>query len=43
MFPWREDFAYPVSTVAQNTATTIVCPATVGVIWRITAGYYVAP
>lgn len=40
---WREDFAYPLATSAQATATTIVCPATVGVIWRITAGYYVAP
>lgn len=40
---WREDFAYPVMASAQNTATTIVCPATTGVIWRVTAGYYVAP
>lgn len=40
---WREDFAYPVATVTTGTATTIVCPATTGVIWRITAGYYVAP
>ena len=43
MFPWREDFAYPMMTTAQNTATTIVCPATTGVIWRVTAGYFVAP
>lgn len=40
---WREDFAYPLSASAQGTATTIVCPATTGVIWRVTAGYYVAP
>lgn len=40
---WREDFAYPLMSNAQNTATTIVCPATTGVIWRATAGYYVAP
>lgn len=39
----QEDFAYPVTTVAQNTATTIVCPAVTGVIWRVTAGFYVAP
>lgn len=43
IFPYQEDYAYPVMTVAQNTATTIVCPATTGVIWRVTAGYYVAP
>lgn len=40
---WREDFAYPIAATAQNTATTIVCPATTGVIWRATAGFYVAP
>lgn len=40
---WREDFAYPVATSAQATATTIVCPVTTGVLWRVTAGYYVAP
>jgi len=40
---WREDFAYPIAASAQNTAVTIVCPATTGVIWRVTAGYYVAP
>lgn len=39
----REDFAYPLAASAQNTAVTIVGPATAGVIWRITAGYYVAP
>lgn len=40
---WREDFAFPLMTTAQNTATTIVCPATTNVIWRVTVGYYVAP
>jgi hypothetical protein len=40
---WREDFAYPLMSNAQATATTIVCPATTGVIWRVTAGYFVAP
>lgn len=40
---WREDFAYPLAASASGTATTIVCPATTGVIWRVTAGYYVAP
>lgn len=40
---WREDFAYAIAAAAQNTATTIVCPATTGVIWRVTAGFYVAP
>ncbi len=38
-----ENFAYPVATSAQNTATTIVCPLTTNVIWRVTAGYYIAP
>ena len=37
---WREDFAYPLVASAPNTATTIVCPATPGVIWRVTAGFY---
>lgn len=43
LFPWREDFAYPIATSAQAAATTIVCPATTAVIWRVSAGYYVAP
>lgn len=43
LFPLREDFAYPLASTAQATATTIVGPATTSVIWRITAGYYVAP
>lgn len=40
---WREDFAFPVASAAQNTNTTIVGPATTNVIWRITAGFFVAP
>jgi hypothetical protein len=39
----REDFSYPIAASAQGTATTIVAPATTGVIWRLTAGFYVAP
>ncbi len=40
---WREDFSFPLAASAQATATTIVAPVTTGVIWRITAGFYVAP
>lgn len=40
---WREDFAFPLAASAQNAATTIVCPATTAVQWRMTAGFYVAP
>lgn len=40
---WREDFSFPVAASNLNTNTTIVCPATPGVIWRATAGYYFAP
>ena len=40
---YREDFAYPLAASAQNTAVTIVAPATTGVIWRLTGGYFVAP
>jgi hypothetical protein len=43
MFAIREDFAFPLSANAQNTATTIVCPATTNVVWGVTAGFYVAP
>jgi hypothetical protein len=42
-FVYQEDFAFPVATVAQNTATVITGPVTTNVIWRITAGYFVAP
>jgi hypothetical protein len=38
-----EDFAFPLMANAQNTAVTVVCPATTGVIWRATAWYQVAP
>lgn len=38
-----EDFAFPLMANAQNTATTIVCPATPNVIWRASAWYQVAP
>lgn len=40
---YREDFTFPLATTAQNAATTFVCPATPNVIWRATAGFYVAP
>jgi hypothetical protein len=40
---WREDFSYPIMGTAQNTALTVVCPATPNVIWRVTGGYFVAP
>jgi hypothetical protein len=40
---WREDFAWPLASNATGTATTFVCPATTGVIWRATAAYFVAP
>lgn len=40
---WREDFTYPLAASAQGAATTVVMPATPGVLWRATAGYYVAP
>lgn len=43
IFDYQEAFTFPIAASAQNTATTIVCPATTGVIWRITAGWYVAP
>jgi hypothetical protein len=39
----REDFAYPLAASAQNTAVTVVAPVATGSIWRLTAGYYVAP
>lgn len=43
IFTIREDFAYPIMSTAQNTATTIVAPVTTSVIWRLSAAYYVAP
>ena len=38
-----DDFPGGFATSAQNTATTIVAPATTNVIWRLTATYFVAP
>lgn len=32
----------PLRSAASNVATTIVCPATTGVLWRVTATYYTA-
>lgn len=43
VYSYQEDFAYPLMANAQNTAMTIVAPLTANVIWRITAGYFVAP
>ncbi len=40
---FSEDFSLPLASVAQAAASTIVAPATPSVIWRLTAGYYVAP
>jgi hypothetical protein len=38
------DFTQPLQSSAQNTATTIVCPAAgLAVLWRVTAYYYLAP
>lgn len=36
----REEFGYPLVASAPNTATSILCPATPNVIWRVTAGFY---
>lgn len=43
VFSFQEDFNFPVAAAAQNTAVTVVCPVTTGVIWRVTGGYYNAP
>lgn len=40
---YREDFAYPIVSSAQNLNTTIVAGAATSVIWRLTAGFFVAP
>lgn len=37
-----EDLSVPLKSSVVNTATTIVCPATTGVIWRINVFYYTA-
>lgn len=40
----QREFVHPLQSSAQNTATTIVCPAAgAAVLWRINAYYYVAP
>jgi len=31
----------PIRSTAVNTATTIVCPATAGFLWRVTVWYFV--
>lgn len=43
VFSFQEDFSYPLSASAQNTAVTVLAPITTGVLWRLTGGYYVAP
>jgi hypothetical protein len=43
VFVYQEDFTYPIAGSALNTAMTVVCPATTGVIWRVSGGYYIAP
>lgn len=35
-------FTRPLRSAVANTNTTIVCPATTGVLWRVTAFYYTA-
>ncbi len=37
--PWREDVAFPIPATAQNTAMSIIMPATPNVIWRAAAGF----
>lgn len=39
----QRDFRFPLAASAQNTAVTIVCPTTTATIWRVEAGFYVAP
>lgn len=39
----RLDPRLPIAASAQNGNTTVVAPATTNVIWRINAGYFVAP
>lgn len=41
---FRRDYqlAYPIRSSVVNTNTTIVCPATVGVIWRVNVFYFTA-
>jgi hypothetical protein len=37
-----DDFSFPLRSSVVNTNTTIVCPATTGIIWRINCIYYAA-
>jgi hypothetical protein len=39
----EESFSMPIKSSVVNTATTIVCPATTGIIWRVNVFYYAAP
>jgi hypothetical protein len=43
MVTMREEYAVALAASAQATATTIVLPASPGVLWRVTATYYVGP
>lgn len=38
-----QDFNLPLQSSVSNTATTIVCPATTGIIWRVNVFYYTGP
>ncbi len=38
-----EDYHFPLVASSPSNATTFICPATPGVIWRATAGYTLAP
>lgn len=42
VFTFQEDFSFPLAGTLQNTAMTIVMPVVTGVLWRASAGYYVA-
>ena len=43
VFTFDTPLGFPIAAIAQNTATTIIAPLTASVIWRLTAGYYIAP
>jgi hypothetical protein len=43
VFPYQEDFGLPIAASGQGTTTSFSAPATPNVIWRLTAGYYLAP
>ena len=42
LFEKVDNFGYALASSAQNTATTIVCPATTSTIWRVQVDYYLA-